>query len=134
MPGIPLNPQDLPTEWQEWDEKLTYEGTIINQGKGIDKNETDYISLTVEVTSPEEYEGLTVKDNYIPILGIPENASAAKRRRAMNQLVQLGQICRATGWEDPIDVSDPPDFVGRSLKFMIRNEPYQNRMLPKIDK
>jgi len=133
-PSIPINPSDLPTEWLEWDDSLTYEGMIVNQGKGVDKNDTDYISITVEVDSPEEYQGLTVKDNYIPLMEIPEGGNAARRRRAMNSLVQLGQLCRATGWTEPFDIGDPPDLVGRHLKFMIKNEMYQDRLLPKIAK
>lgn len=134
MPSIPINPSDLPTEWEPWVDSLTYEGVITQQGEGIDKNGTKYISITVEVAAPEEYEGMTVKDNYIPIVEIPEGGPAAKRRRAMNQLVQLGLLCKATGYDEPFDIENPPDFVGRQVKFLIRNEIYQNRLMPKIDK
>lgn len=139
---IPVNPQDLPTEYSVLDDTLVYRGLVkeMKLNEKADKNDTPFFKLSVEVQEPEEFRGKVVFDNYIAVPGtmlvdgelvvIPEhNLSPGEARRRQDQGVRLGRLGRALKLGADFDTEDA---LGRELSFTVANEEYQGRLNSKI--
>jgi hypothetical protein len=144
MPRIPVNPDDLPTEYSILDESLSYEGVIkeLVLNPTPDKNGTPFFKLQVEVTEPDDFKGKSVSDNYIPIPSVVlvngelqaidvESMSGSERRRNHDRGVRLGRLLRSlaiteTDW-------DADDLIGQTIAFSIRNAEYQGRITSRLN-
>lgn len=134
MPEIPVNPMDLPTEAEPFDDAITYRGTIEKIGSDIDKNGDTYLNIEVSVTEPEELAGRKIFDPYIGLPRAVEPGMDAKaRRRALESGVKLGRLCRSANFKPTGSKWDTDELIGAEIKFMIRNEEYQGRVRPKIN-
>jgi hypothetical protein len=135
MPEIPINPLDLPTEAEPLDETITYTGTIsrIVNPDGVDKNGNAFFGISVEITDPEEVQGRKIGDNYIQLpLSVTPTMDGKARKRAMESGIRLGRLCRSAKFEPGNRTWDTDELVGLAIRFLVRNDEYQGRMVPKI--
>jgi hypothetical protein len=134
MPEIPINPMDLPTEAEPLDDSLTYIGTITKVGEGVDKNGDSYISVQAEISDPDEVSGRKIHDNYIRLpMAVTDSMNAKQRKMAMESGVRLGRLCRSAEFKPGDRSWNTDELVGHEIKFTVKNEEYQGRMIPKIN-
>src|SRR5262245_2505955 len=134
MPEIPINPMDLPTEVEPLDETITYLGTIVKVGEvGVDKNGNSYFGVQIEVFEPEEHKGRKIGDNYIALpRPVEPDMDATQRRRAMESGVRLARLCRSAQFNPGARAWNTDELVGEEVKFLVKNEEYQGRLIPKV--
>ena len=133
-PEIPVNPLDLPTDTEPMPDDLTYTGTIIKVGgSAFDKNGDEYFGIQVEVDEPAEWKGQKIDDHYIRLPSTVEpDMDARSRRRAMESGVKLGRLCRSAAFNPGANRWHTDDLIGSEVKFTVRNDKYQGRLVPKI--
>lgn len=130
MPEIPVNVNDLPTDYATVDENLTYEVEITKCDLvGPDKNGNDYLSVQYEITAPEDYEGKMCFDNYIGIPpAITPEMTGKERRRAQDAGVKLGQFCNCF----KIKKLNTDEVIGLTGKIMLKNDEYEGKTTTKV--
>jgi hypothetical protein len=134
MPEIPINPMDLPTETEPLDDSLTYTGTIVKVGEGTDKNGDAYISIQAEIEDPLDLKGRKLSDNYIRLpQAVTATMDAKQRKAAMESGVRLGRLCRSAQFKPGDRSWHTDELVGHEIRFTVKNEEYQGRLIPKIN-
>ena len=135
MPKIPINVGDIPTEETPMDEALVYKAfcksLVMNDNPAV--NGLYFLKAKYEVTEPDDYRGKVVMDNYIPIPPeVDASMDTKSRQRAMEAGIRFGRMMRSMGIAETPDGFDTEEAIGKELSFMIRNEEYQGRMIPRV--
>lgn len=135
MPKIPINISDIPTEETPMEEGIVYKGfcKALALSDNPDKNGIMFLKARHEVTEPDDYRGKVVFDNYIPIPTEVDSAMDARsRQRAMESGIRLGRMLRSMGITGSSDGFDTEEAIGREVTFMIKNEEFNGRNIPRV--
>lgn len=148
-PMIPVDPNQLPVEFEVIPEDSTVHG-LIREFKVADKTDkggNNYGVLTWEVVIPSEFEGRQLTDNYVGFQGVVDiTMTDAQRRRAMERGIRFNQICACIKLspdtvpcnpmtEDEIDEVNQflnDQFVGQEGDFIVSVDTYKGRKNNKI--
>ena len=132
MPNIPVNVDDLPTDYDPLPDDISYRGVIRSlEIKGPDKNGDDYLKVSLEVTEPEEWAGRRTTDNYIGIPGDLDALSGPALRQAREKGVRLARFIKAFKIPYSSKGIDTDAAIGCEGAFTVKVEMYQDRPMSK---
>lgn len=136
MAKIPINPNDLPTEFTILNDALAYKAIIkeLRLSDKTDKNGNYYLIGKFEIMEPAEYKGKNITDHYIGLPGVIDpNMGSVERGRALENAVKLGRLIRSAGFKSDASEFDTDDLIGQVVEFDIKNDEYQGRTTSKIN-
>jgi hypothetical protein len=137
MPKIPVNPAFLPTEETPMDETLTYTSfcrAMVMSENPSEKSGLYFLKARFEITEPDEWRGKIVMDNYIPIPAeIDPDMDSKTRARIMDAGLRLGRLLASAKMAGDADGFDSEDMIGREVRFTVKNEEFNGRMLARVN-
>lgn len=140
MFSIPINPDQLTTEFSPLEEGIVYEVTVVkfsNKDKTgadlEDKNGNLFMKAEYEIVAPETYRGKHIFDNYIripdEILDTDDDGSRAAKR---DSGVRIARIIRAFDLDVSAGKFEADKYVGSIGKLTIKNEDYEGRPMSRV--
>lgn len=145
--GIPVNPEDLPSNDVVLDDGAAYRVELkgVTLSPKTDKNGKYYCAIKTEVNEGD-YEGFTLTMNYLPLpYTIPASSDKKTQIRHQNDVARFSRFCKCFGinktfpgvklgnaesmreWQDFVS-----RFVGNPGAVTVRNEDFNGRTVSRL--